>query len=132
MERWRAVEQTVLEFQSRPFEYGPASDCGAFWCAHLARIGWDVPLTIPGRTTLAGAKRALKTLGAKSMADLADRYFRPVAPLQTIVGDLAILPSGRDGWPACGIVGNACVHALGPRGGVIEMPRRFALKAWSV
>ena len=132
MERWQAVEETVLEFQSRTFEYGPASDCGAYWCAYLARIGWEFPFEIPGRSTLVGAKRALKALGAGSMADMADKYFEPVAPLRTRVGDLAVLPSGRDGWPACGIVGNACVHALGPRGGVVELPRRNALKAWSV
>lgn len=131
MERWQAVEATVLEFQSRPFEYGPA-DCGAFLCAYMKRAGIAIPVRVPTRTTPNGAARALRSLGVETMADLIDAHFERCAPLQTRVGDLAAVPSDIDGDPACGIVGNGCVHALNRSGGVMEMPRRLALKAWRV
>ncbi len=132
MERWRAVEETLLEFADNQFEYSPASDCGAFWCAYLARIGWAPPFAIPERSTLREAKQALAALGANSTSDLADLFFRPVAPLNTRIGDLATFDSGRDGWPASAIIGSGGAYVLSPYGGVLDKPRRAALKAWRV
>lgn len=122
-EKWKAVEATLLRYERTRFEYGPA-DCGAFLMAYFESLGWEPPVKPRGRKTEKGAARALRELGAASMADLLSQHLEEIPPLHAQMGDLASVPDD-----ACGIVSSGRVHAL-RKEGMAVFPLNAAQKAW--
>ncbi|RKF23382.1 hypothetical protein D6851_02610 [Altericroceibacterium spongiae] len=90
-----ATERVLERYRDKPFSWFGAN------CIRLARMqaqemGHDVP-PVPNFRTALGAKRALKKMGAGSVAGLLDLYFpRLPAPAFGIVGDLAVLRGDED------------------------------------
>lgn len=96
--RQDATEKTFARFANKPFSWAGAN------CVRLARwqavnMGHKLP-PIPRFQSALGAKRALASRGADSVAALLDQYFaRLPAPAYALLGDLIALP----GDPALGL-----------------------------
>jgi len=91
--RFRTVESVLLEELAKPYVYGVA-DCFMLGCRTadaLDPMAGLVDLYQGAYSTLAGAQRALRRRGCKSLAELFARHLDPCAPAEARNGDLAIL-----------------------------------------
>jgi hypothetical protein len=89
-----ATQQTFNAFRGVPFDWRHSS-CAHLLAAHLINMGRDAP-AVPEFSTAAGAKRALKAMGAPSLPKLmAVLGLQPIKPSEMRVGDIAVLPGAN-------------------------------------
>lgn len=89
-----ATQATFNAFRGVPFDWRHAS-CAHLLSAHLANVGHDAP-AVPDFTTAAGAKRALKEMGAASLPGLMDVLgLERIRPADMRVGDIAVVPGQK-------------------------------------
>ena len=132
--RQQATQQTLDRFTGKAFSWAGAN------CVRLARtqavnMGHKLP-PIPRFGSALGAKRALTTRGAESVAALLDQHFaRLPGPAFAWIGDLVALPGDPAlGLDAIGIAdgqGNVwCWSEQAETFGPLLMVNAAALAAW--
>lgn len=103
MSRFEIVCETMADELGKPYEYGVA-DCFMLGCRMVdALTGSDLCGAYGGSyVTLAGAQKALRKEGCKSLADFFSGKIglEPVAPAFARIGDLAILELDHKGRKA--------------------------------
>jgi hypothetical protein len=92
--RVEAVEATIARFKDRPLSYG-RDDCARMAAFCLRRLGVKAPLLKGGSySSKLGAARALKAIGAETLADAVDGVGLPrIAPAMCLPGDILALPA---------------------------------------
>lgn len=134
---WEARLAAAIETaRGRPFEWG-AHDCALFAAdAALALTGEDAGAWFRGRySTAAGAESQLRRFSVTDEnvleATLTKLAGAPVHPNMARRGDLVTVVTAAG--PAVGVVGMdaTLVHVVGTEG-LVDLPRRLALKAWRI
>lgn len=92
-DRFQLASAVLLEELAKPYREGSA-DCFMLGCRVADAL--DPTLGLVARyggryTTLAGAQKALRREGFKSLVDLHARHFPRIAPAQAQTGDLVIV-----------------------------------------
>lgn len=89
-----ATEKTMAKFRSRAFDWKAGATCVHLARFHLRAMGHRVE-TLPTIRGPIGAARALKERGWDDVAAMLDGQasLMRIAPLQMLVGDLAVLPA---------------------------------------
>lgn len=94
-QRAQATERVIDRFREKPFDWAGAN-CIRLARAQGAALGHRLP-PVPMFRSALGARRVLAKMGADSVTDLLDRYFRRLeAPAFMLVGDLCVLPSATE------------------------------------
>lgn len=92
LERRRlATEKTLARFRKKPFDWSKAATCAHLARFHLRNMGHKPP-TVPAFRSAHGAKKALATMGFKSMAEMLDTILPRIAPAGMTLGDVAVVP----------------------------------------
>jgi len=99
--RNRAIEATKREFAGMKFELGRA-DCIQLTRFHLAQMGHKGLPSAKGYSSPAGATKALKALGFKSLEALFDSLLERIPPAFMRPGDIGLVQAekGAPAWRA--------------------------------
>ncbi len=92
--RFEIVSAVIAAEMAKPYSHWPHADCFFFGCRMVDAL--DPPLGVEAAytgsyKTLAGAQRALRRRGHKSLSDLFAAHLAPCAPAQARVGDIVVL-----------------------------------------
>lgn len=100
-ERLAATENVVARFRHHPFSWRDRRTCIHLARAQMRAMGHKPP-AIPDFRSAIGARTALRKTGHSDLASLLDTMLPRIAPLEMIVGDLALVP-GEIGLEALGV-----------------------------
>jgi len=95
LRRNAALEQTARQFRKKSLDFRTA-DCMRMARAHLVAMGHQPP-PMPCYSSLAGARRALKKMGFKSIEGLLAGLLERIPPALVLPGDLVVLRGEVDG-----------------------------------
>lgn len=98
--RFEVVSAVIASEMAKPYSHDPHADCFFFGCRMVDALDPSQALEAEytgSYKTLAGAQRALRRRGHKSLVDLFAAHLEACAPAQARVGDLGIiqLPDGE-------------------------------------
>lgn len=99
--RAAATQRVVDRFRRRPFDWATRATCIHLARAQMRALGHRPP-AIPDFRSPTGARRALAATGHPSLGALLDAMLPRIAPLEMIVGDLALVP-GEAPFDALGV-----------------------------
>lgn len=133
--RQRAVEACVQRFVGKPYKPG-VRDCVKLAGHAMHGMGRRVGLTKGVRySSEAGALKALRTLGFKSLMEAVDKTGLPrIAPAAALPGDIIAMEADDGNAFGCALVvyaGNGRVIGFHNGMGVVVQPANY-LAAWRV
>lgn len=133
IQRRDAAQATLDAWSTRPMKLGRA-DCVRMVAAHLRRLGYQVRLPPAGSYgTVVSAMRALRERGFGSLAEALDAMgLERIAPAETIVGDVMLMPAGHELGALVVCMGNGRIAGWHDShdGGVVVMQPLDMIAAW--
>lgn len=100
-QRLAATERVVARFRHHGFSWRERRTCIHLARAQMRAMGHRPPV-IPDFRSALGARKALQKTGHADLAALLDTMLPRIAPLEMMLGDLALVP-GEDGLDALGV-----------------------------